>query len=69
VVEDMHFGRIGIDASILVLDEGIIVPAIPKPTHDIDEFACNGISFVMLRVRLREIVGGACIGRGDTGAT
>ena len=30
VVEDVKLGRIGIDAVALVLDEGVVVPAVPE---------------------------------------
>ncbi len=65
MIEHMHLAGIGVDAVFLVFRKGIVVPAIPKTAHDIDEFLGNGITLVMFRVALREIVGRAGVRGGD----
>ena len=65
VVENMHLFRIDVTTCLLVLDESIVVPAVPQTAHHIHIFFRHRITLVMLGVVLGKVCRRAGIGGGD----
>ncbi|MNY03441.1 hypothetical protein D3C86_1360590 [compost metagenome] len=51
----MDLFRIDVTARLFVLDESIVIPAVPEAAHHIHIFLRHGITLVMLRMVLGKI--------------
>jgi hypothetical protein len=66
VVQHMQLGRIEIAASSAITDKRVVVPAVPKPAHDLGKLDGAVVALVVLEMRLAaEIVCLRQIRRGD----